>query len=100
MAIKKRTQPIPSPTEIKQNPQPFSEQELNQLKELRQKITTLTHQFGQLSISKHKLEQTEKGLLKQLSDLEKEESNIAKTLSSKYGEGSINLESGTFTPSK
>ena len=100
MAIQKRTQPIPSPTEIKQNPQPFSEQELNQLKELRQKITTLTHQFGQLSISKYKLEQTEKGLLKQLSDLEKEESNIAKTLSSKYGEGSINLESGTFTPSK
>ena len=33
-----------------------------------------------------------------LAELEKQEVNLAKTLSDKYGKGSIDLESGTFTP--
>ena len=100
MAIKKRTQPIPSPSDIKQSPQSFSEQELNELKNLRTKINRLTLQFGQISINLFKLEKTKKELENQLLSLEKEESEIAKKLSAKYGDGSIYLESGTFTPSK
>tara|TARA_R100000234_G_scaffold82143_1_gene51800 strand:+ start:125 stop:427 length:303 start_codon:yes stop_codon:yes gene_type:complete len=100
MAIKKRTQPIPSPSDIKQSPQSFSEQELNELKNLRTKINRLTLQFGQISINLFKLEKTKKELENQLLNLEKEESEIAKKLSAKYGDGSIDLESGTFTPSK
>ena len=100
MAIKKRTQPIPSPTEIKQSTQSFSEEELNDLKELRIKINNLTLQFGQVSISMLKLSKSKKELESKLLDLEKEESNIAKKLSNKYGDGSIDLGSGTFTPSK
>ena len=45
-----------------------------------------------------KLEDTEKGLKLRLSSLEKEESDLAKKLSNKYGKGSIDLNSGTFTP--
>ena len=100
MAIQKRTQPIPSPSSIKQSTQSFSEQELNELKELRTKINKLTLQFGQISISMIKLEHSKKELESQLLSLEKEESNIAKKLSNKYGDGSIDLESGTFTPSE
>ena len=45
-------------------------------------------------------EQGEETILKkQLVDLEKKETSMAKTLSTKYGEGSIDLETGTFTPS-
>ena len=78
MAIKKRTQPIPSPSDIKQSPQSFSEQELNELKNLRTKINRLTLQFGQISINLFKLEKTKKELENQLLSLEKEESEIAK----------------------
>ena len=99
MAIQKRKHPIPSPTEIKQTPQSFSEQELNELKELRNKISQLTLQFGQISISMTKLTESKKQLESKLKDLEKEESDIAKKLSNKYGDGSIDLKSGTFTPS-
>ena len=99
MAIQKRTQSIPSPDTVKQSTQSFSEQELNELKELRIKINNLTLQFGQISISITKLKSSKKELESKLLDLEKEESNIAKKLSDKYGDGSINLESGTFTPS-
>ena len=99
MAIQK-DKPAPSPTEIKNTPHSFNEQELDQLKNLREKLSNLAFQFGQLQINKIKLEETETELKKELSVLEKEEENIAKTLSIKYGKGSINLDSGTFTPTE
>ena len=98
MALKERK--IPTPSEIKSMPQSFSSEELNDLKDLRSKINELALQFGQLSINKINLEKTENTLKSQLSSLEEQESKIAKKLSNKYGDGSINLESGTFTPSK
>ena len=66
MAIQKRTTPIESPSVIKNSPQSFTEQELNQLKELRTKINKLVGQFGQLYINKIKLEESEKNLKNQL----------------------------------
>tara|TARA_Y100000589_G_C26870273_1_gene513671 strand:+ start:157 stop:450 length:294 start_codon:yes stop_codon:yes gene_type:complete len=91
-------QKIPSPQEIKKFPQAFDTKELNQLRELRDKINQLTAEFGQLSINKIKLKELEITLKTRLSTLEKEESKLAKTLSDKYGKGSIDLDSGTFTP--
>ena len=96
MAIQK--QKIPSPSEIKSSPQSFTPEELNQLKELRSEIGQLTAQMGQLYINKIKLEEAELKLKKELDTIEKKETNIAKTLSDKYGKGSIDLVSGTFTP--
>ena len=96
MAIQK--QKVPSPSEIKSTPQSFTPEELNQLKELRSEIGKLTAQMGQLYINKIKLEEAELKLKKELVTIEKKETNIAKTLSDKYGKGSIDLVSGTFTP--
>ena len=97
MALKERK--LPSPSEIKTTPQSFSQDEISQLKNLRNKINELSLQFGQLTINKIKLEETENKLKKQLNSLEEEESQIAKKLSDKYGDGSFDLNSGTFTPS-
>ena len=74
--------------------------ELNQLKDLRTKLNQVTVKFGQVKISQIKLKETEESLKKQLADLEKQEVDIAKSLSNKYGKGSINIETGTFTPSE
>jgi chromosome segregation ATPase len=98
MAIQNKK--APSPTELKSSPQSFTERELNDLKDLRKEISDLTLNFGQVSINLIKLEEIKKDLKKQLIDLEKKESAIAKTLSDKYGKGSINLDSGTFIPTK
>ena len=98
MAIQERK--IPTPSEIKTTPQSFTEQELNQLKELRRKLNDAVIKLGQLSLNKIRLENSEKEIKKEIFNLEKEETNIAKELSKKYGDGSINLESGTFTSSK
>ena len=71
---------------------------LDQVENLRDKINEMSFQFGQLSIQKIKLEEQEISLKNQLNLIEKEESNLAKKLTTKYGKGSIDLETGTFTP--
>ena len=90
---------IPTPQEILTSPTSFSPEELNELKKLRTEISQTTAQFGQLFISKIKLEEQEILLKKQLATLEKKETKIAEDLTKKYGKGSIDLETGTFTPS-
>ena len=91
---------IPSPQNIKTSPVSFSPEELNELKQLRTDLSTMTAQFGQLTINKIKLEEQETILKKQLAELEQKENNLAKSLTNKYGKGSIDLETGTFTPSE
>ena len=91
---------IPSPKDIKTSPVSFSPEELNELKQLRTDLSTMTAQFGQLTINKIKLEEQETILKKQLAELEQKENTLAKNLTNKYGKGSIDLETGTFTPIK
>ena len=97
MAIKNQ---IPSPSEVKTSPTSFSKEALDQLKKLRTELSNMTAQFGQLYINKVKLEEQETLLKKQLAELEQKENTLAKELTDKYGKGSINLETGTFTPTE
>ena len=89
---------IPKPSDIKTSPTSFSEEELKEIKDLRMSLNTLTFQLGQVYIEKMKIEEQENIFKNQLKDLEKKEISIAKTLSSKYGKGSIDIETGTFIP--
>jgi len=99
MAIKQRT-PVPTIKEVKSSPQTFSEQEIKQLKDLRYGLDKLTINLGQLAVQKIKIQKTEEDLKNQLEVLENNEKKLAKLLSDKYGKGSIDLETGTFTPTK
>ena len=90
---------IPKPSDIKTSPTSFSKEELKEIKDLRLSLDTITFQLGQIVVEKIKLEDTEIQLKKQLKDLEIKEISIAKKLSSKYGKGSIDIETGTFIPS-
>ena len=78
----------------------FTEEELKSLKDLQQKFQQSTFQFGQLHLSKMKLEEQEKALKAYVLALEKEEIKLAETLSDKYGKGSIDTETGEFTPTE
>ena len=98
MAIQKNK--IPTPSEIKSSPTSFTEEELKKLNNLSDSINELNSQFGVFYINKIKLEEAESTLRQKLKELEVEEKNMAKKLSDKYGKGSIDLKSGTFTPLK
>ena len=89
---------IPSPTDIKSSPTSFSEEELKDIKDLRFSLDKITFQLGQIVVEKIQLEKSENQLKNQLKDLEIKEASIVKNLSSKYGKGSIDIETGTFIP--
>ena len=90
---------IKTPSDIKSSPTSFSKQELKEIKDLRWSLDTVTFQLGRVSIEKIKIEEQENIFKNQLKDLEKKEISIAKSLTSKYGKGSIDVETGTFIPS-
>ena len=95
MAIEKK---IPSPSEITGKAKKFTPEEVQELQTLQSQISQLTLSFGQVSLSKIKLEEQESFLKSQLKMLEEKETNLAKTLSNKYGKGSLDTETGEFTP--
>ena len=81
-------------------PQKFTKEELTQLEDLQIEINRLTARFGSLQINKIKLEKEDILLKEQLFILEKKETEMAKALTAKYGKGSLNTETGDFTPIK
>ena len=97
MAIQK--QKLPKPSEIKKSPTSFNKEELKEIKDLRLSLDQITFQLGRISYEEIKLEETKNTLKDKLKILEKKEISIAKKLSSKYGKGSIDIETGTFIPS-
>jgi hypothetical protein len=91
---------IPTPHEIASSPTIIPSQDIDKIKKLQEDLTSIGTQFGQIKIAKMKLEDQEIVLKKQLDLLTKEESSIAKAFTDKYGRGSLDVETGEFTPTK
>ena len=91
---------IPSPSDLKKSPVQFTNDEITKLRNLQSKFNNATIQFGQLKISQIKLKETESTLKNALKELEQEESTLAKSLTEKYGKGSLDIETGTFIPAE
>ena len=81
-------------------PQKFTKEDLDKLDNLQTEIDKLTLRFGSLQIAKVKLGIEENVLKNQLTNLTEKEKKLAKQLTTKYGKGSLNIETGEFTPSK
>ena len=71
----------------------LTQEEITILKEIQNKRMDLTEKFGFLEIQYETQKQT---LIKELSDLLKQEEQIGSQLQEKYGDGSIDLEKGEF----
>ena len=76
----------------------LTKKEIDALKEIQQKNNAIVAEFGNLRIAKLQLEAKETELVKFFNDLKEEESKMGKTLSEKYGTGTINIENGEFMP--
>jgi hypothetical protein len=83
----------------------LTEQEIQEINELRDQYATLTAKFGQLKIEQILIEEQ----LKRLGELENtykeeylttqvKEEAFGNTITAKYGEGNIDVESGFFLP--
>ena len=97
MAIEQK---IPSPQEISKSPISIPLHDIDKIKKLQVDLSNLNSRFGQLTITRIKLEEEENLLKKELSSILKEEANTAKTFTDKYGKGSLDIETREFTPLK
>ena len=94
MALKEKT------SNTKGKVQKFTEEEISKIKALSDHMNKLTISFGQLYLAKSKLEEQEANLKNHLKSVETEEKNLANSLTEKYGKGTLDAETGEFTPSK
>ena len=76
----------------------FTEDELKSLQGLQGTYQQITLALGQLNVSKYALEEREDSLKQALLDTKTKENELAKSLTEKYGKGSLNIETGEFTP--
>ena len=85
----------------------FSDDELQALQELQNTYASISTQFGQLKVSRMNLErqldsliQSEETLENAWEDNRKKETELVQSLTEKYGPGSLNTETGEYTPVK
>lgn len=83
----------------------ITEEELAQVRDLRDRIRTNVETIGRLNVQRHfaQLEldhiQSELGQTYVITeDLSAEESRVVKEISQKYGDGSLDFETGIYTP--
>ena len=91
---------IPSPQEIKGESQKFTQEELNNLRSFQTRLDQILSQLGRVHLSKIKLNEQEDLIKAEIKKIENEEQELAKSLSDKYGRGSLDIETGTFTPAE
>ena len=84
----------------------FTEEEMQKVKDVRQKYIGIQQAMGSIEINKIRLQQQLDASLKATDELQKQflelqnsEQDLIKELNEKYGEGSLNPETGVFTKS-
>ena len=83
----------------------FTEEELNKIEAISTEYVTIQRQFGQLGVNKIRLQQSLEAADKFESQLQdrfvknqETETEFLGKITEKYGEGSLNPETGEFTP--
>ena len=78
----------------------LTQEEVSELKGLKQQYRDLTEATGVIEIQKITIELKKEQIKEKLKSLQQEEIKLAKKLEDKYGNGEISLETGEFLPSK
>lgn len=76
----------------------FTEEELSEIKKLQELYNTVVYQAGQVYLDGLTLKNKENQVKSNIEEVKKQEENIISSLTKTYGVGSINLETGEFTP--
>tara|TARA_R100000008_G_C3522719_1_gene134890 strand:+ start:85 stop:366 length:282 start_codon:yes stop_codon:yes gene_type:complete len=89
------------------NEKKFTDEEMSKIKEFQQSYIDIQQSFGQLSIARLRLEQqlnsmddAEETLSKKFIDTQDNEKKFIDKITKKYGDGTLNPETGTYIPNK
>ena len=81
------------PEEVK-----FTEEELTQVQNIQKSYQNVQSQFGQLKLAQIRLDNQEVDLEEALKSIQSEEKKFLDGITDKYGHGTLNPETGVFTP--
>ena len=81
------------PEEVK-----FTEEELTQVQNIQKSYLNVQNQFGQLKLAQIRLDEQEVDLEEALKNIQSEEKKFLDGITDKYGQGTLNPETGVFTP--
>tara|TARA_Y100000114_G_scaffold143444_1_gene150999 strand:- start:30 stop:317 length:288 start_codon:yes stop_codon:yes gene_type:complete len=81
------------PEEVK-----FTEEELTQVQNIRQEYVSIQQSFGQLKLAQINLDNQEIDLENALKNTQDKEQSFLDGITKKYGQGTLNPETGVFTP--
>ena len=83
------------PEEVK-----FNEEELKQVQSIQRSYASVQNQFGQVKMTQVRLDEQEVELEETLKNIQTEEKKFLDEITEKYGQGSLNPETGVFTPTE
>ena len=83
------------PEEVK-----FTEEELTQVQNIRQEYVSIQQSFGQLKLAQINLDNQEIDLENALKNTQDKEQSFLEGITKKYGQGTLNPETGVFTPTE
>jgi len=76
----------------------LTKEELSKLTEFQTREENLILVFGQIAYQQQTLDEQQDKAIEEKGKFEKERSEFASTLTSKYGNGTIDIETGEITP--
>ena len=83
------------PEEVK-----FTEEELKQVQNIQSSYASVQNQFGQLKLAQIRLDEQEVDLEEALKSIQSEEKKFLDGITKKYGQGTLNPETGVFIPTE
>lgn len=78
----------------------FTEEEMKEIKDIREAYERLTLSLGQLYLQKRELDNSERRINTELENTENAEKLVLQKILQKYGEGTVDPDTGVFTPRK
>jgi len=77
----------------------FTEDELKEIRMIKDRLSNISQVLGQIRLQQIQIEKNEKETLDKYNEIIAKESELAKKLESKYGRGTLDIETGEFIPS-
>lgn len=79
-------------------PKKLTEEEIKELRDLQQETSNLTQQLGSIEVARLNLKSQREKVEEAFEELRIKEQDLSKRLFDTYGNGSLDLEKGEFTP--
>ena len=77
----------------------FTDEELKSIEGIRTQYAEITNRFGQITLTKYNLDLQEKQAHKDFEVIRAEEQKVLNGITEKYGPGTLDPNTGVFTPS-